>query len=82
MLDWPYRSSTPKLTSHTHLVHLSNDIHTHNHHPGMTSFSYPLAQSYIADITEPSKLSQAYGLFQVRALRQFEIFLSVSIHVT
>jgi hypothetical protein len=32
----------------------------------MTSFSYPLAQSYIADITEPSKLSQAYGLFQVR----------------
>lgn len=33
----------------------------------MTSFSYPLAQSYIADITEPSKLSQAYGLFQVRS---------------
>lgn len=31
---------------------------------GMTSFSYPLAQSYIADITEPAKLSQAYGLFQ------------------
>lgn len=33
---------------------------------GMTSFSYPLAQSYIADITEPAKLSQAYGLVQAR----------------
>lgn len=31
---------------------------------GATSFSYPLAQSYIADITPPSSLPQALGLFQ------------------
>lgn len=31
---------------------------------GCTSYSYPLAQAYIADITPASKLSEAYGLFQ------------------
>lgn len=41
-------------------------IHTGSAIDGMTSFSFPLAQSYIADITEPARLSQAYGLFQVK----------------
>lgn len=49
------------------IINQTQTKHTGSAIDGMTSFSYPLAQSYIADITEPAKLSQAYGLFQVRA---------------
>lgn len=33
---------------------------------GCTSYSFPLAQAYIADVTPPEKLPEAYGAFQVR----------------
>lgn len=33
---------------------------------GCTSYSYPLNQAYIADVvTDPKRLTEAYGLFQV-----------------
>jgi hypothetical protein len=36
---------------------------------GCTSYSYPLNQAYIADVvTDPKRLTEAYGLFQVNSL--------------